>query len=131
MNKVYSLGYDNVFISNLKKFIFDNDIMLVDVRYSPTSYSIYWRKKFLQTTFSKNYIHLKELGNVNYRDESEFKINDIEKGMSKLLSMIKDHNVVIMCVCSDINTCHRQIISDELESFDIKCEEVLCLDGLI
>lgn len=120
----YSLGYNNIKISNLKEFMKDNDTILVDIRYNPKSFSIFWNKKYLQNHFNDRYIHLKNLGNLNYKNGKTFKILDLNKGIKELIKIINKYNVIIMCACSDVNKCHRSIIISELFKYEILVKEI-------
>ena len=114
----------NITLSDLKDFCDNKDIIIIDIRYSPYSkMRIFWNKDYLSGVFKDKYIHIKELGNMNYKGK-EIKINDLDTGLSKIKSFISK-DVILLCSCKDYNKCHRKIISEEIsKKFSVNSQEI-------
>jgi uncharacterized protein (DUF488 family) len=124
---IYTVGYNNVTRKNLVSELEELNSILVDIRYSPYSYSPFWQKKELENILGVKYIHIQELGNINYKNSKEIEISDLKKGMEKLEELIKENvNFCLMCSCQDFSSCHRKIVSQEIKNrFNIETTEIL------
>ena len=80
-------------------------------------------KYLLSGIFENKYIHIKELGNVNYKGK-EIKICDLDAGLSKIENLI-NKDIILLCSCKDYNKCHRKIISEEIsKKFSVNAKEI-------
>jgi uncharacterized protein (DUF488 family) len=121
---IYSVGYMNITLSDLKTFSESSDAVVVDIRYQPYSkMRVFWNKDYLSSIFGERYIHIKELGNVNYKSK-DIKIYNINSGLEQLGS-IMDKNIILFCSCKDYNKCHRKNISEAIaDRFSVDVEEI-------
>lgn len=113
--QLYDLGYSQIQDSDLLlQLIGKLDAIVIDVRFSPKSRGPQWRASNLQSQFGDRYIHIPELGNVNYKG-GPIKLLDEDSGLAKLNLMAQSSSLVLMCVCSNRDTCHRLTIVKEME----------------
>ena len=59
------------------------------------------------------YIHVRELGNVNYKG-GPVEIEDLEAGLCKLRAILERGPAILMCMCSNLRRCHRKVAADAL-----------------
>ena len=83
--------------------------VLIDLRYHPWVRNPEYRPDTFRracTDADMEYIHLRGLGNVNYRTGGEIKLYDPLE-IHRLEELLTDHKTVaVMCVCSSYPTCH-------------------------
>lgn len=116
MTTLYDFGYGAGFkLVELANFCESRNIMIADVRWSPSSRNPQYRKPFLEKTLGRNYIHLPKLGNTNFKG-SLIVIDDLFGGCDQLLKLLERSHVAIMCVCWKFDTCHRKLIVDHMKS---------------
>ena len=123
MINIYTAGYNAWSFYEFKTKIEElGNPLIVDVRYSPYSFNPFWTKKNLTKHFN-NYIHIKNLGNVNYKNGKPIKIYNLDKGCKQLLnSLCKDYDsCLLLCACEDVEECHRKVIVKKLETMTL-CE---------
>ena len=119
---LYTMGYNNFSFFEFRDKLKSLDAIVIDVRFSPNSYSSFWGKDYLKDLFGDSYIHIKELGNKNYSDKSlEFDIPGLENGSKKVIELLEmGFDCILMCSCSDYNKCHRKIVAEYI------CEKTNC-----
>jgi len=121
---LYDLGYSNFGSSDpVLHAIRILGAILVDVRYLPHSQDAQWDGIVLSQQLGSRYVHVKDLGNVNYRGSGNV-IQNLEKGMKTVEKMLADSPAVLMCVCGDRSNCHRMIPIREFEKMGIVCAEL-------
>ncbi len=101
----------------LLRFSEEKNALIVDTRLSAQSKNETWRKDNLIRVFGENYFHLPEWGNLNYKDlEEPIVINKFDEGLKLLLPYFySNRNIVLMCVCKKLETCHRFVLSERLK----------------
>ena len=118
-NKImlYTVGYNNFSFFEFRDKIKSLGVIIIDIRYSPNSYSTFWNKQYLEDIFGNSYIHLPELGNKNYKNpEKEFDIVDIEAGANKVIEyMDLGFNCILLCACGDVDKCHRKLVAEKIK----------------
>ena len=121
MKNIYTVGYKAWSFYEFKTKVEElGDIPVIDVRYSPYSFNPFWTKKNLKKHF-KSYIHIRNLGNVNYKNGKPIKIYNLDKGCKQLLEKIGDNNCLLLCACEDFDKCHRKVIVETLQTM-ILCD---------
>ena len=108
-NTVYTLGYlQRGSMERLRKLVADNVIVL-DIRYSPRSAWPHWSRKQLAERFRGSYLHVPELGNVNYRSpDLPIKLRDEDFGVWAVRFWLeKGYDVCLLCACVEVSACHR------------------------
>jgi len=121
MKNLYDLGYPEIKkLEKLISLVSTLDAVLVDVRFSPNSRDPQWREKAIEEKLAERYIHLKALGNKNYK-EGPIEFVDLQGGLTTLANLLQSKNVIIMCACWDRAICHRVKITEVFEKeFDQK-----------
>ena len=116
--KVYTFGYGGRSVDELLELAEQLDAVIFDVRYSPRSRAPQWNRSHLQAVFGESYRHLRDFGNVNYRG-GPIQIVDYEAGKAAIEAC--NRNVILMCVCKDVHTCHRTFLAQRLkqEGFEV------------
>lgn len=117
MNTLFTAGYTGLKPEELAKAIEHYDAVLVDVRISPYSRNPMWSGINLSRRFVERYVHIRALGNVNYRNpELGIKLVDPDDGCFRLVQLLKQRSVILLCACPDYHTCHRSTAAAEMES---------------
>ena len=104
---LYDLGYQEVTkLETIEKVVKALGAVLVDVRFSPASRNASFRKEYLQKKLGSGYLHVPDLGNSNYRG-GEIKFVNIDAGANKIIEILKNRPVILMCACWKRTECHR------------------------
>lgn len=115
-NKVYHFGYQGHKPEDLLAECRRLGAILLDIRYAPYSrWQAGWQRKSLQLLFGPDYLHVPQLGNINYKNGLPIEIADMEAGLSIVFEQLKSRPVVLMCVCREFERCHRRLVAEELE----------------
>jgi len=91
---------------------------LVDIRFSPRSRLWVWNKSALQAIYCpagdhlSRYVHLKELGNVNFKDpklpivlyQPAIPVQALTEALSAGCSFL------LLCACKNYETCHGKVV---------------------
>lgn len=112
MHKLYDLGYQTIKDPAILAQVVEKlDAVVFDVRWSPRSRDYRWNNSALQSLLSQRYLHVQELGNVNYRDWSApVQISHLPYGLKQIAIALEANPVILMCACRDRSTCHRLVI---------------------
>jgi uncharacterized protein (DUF488 family) len=113
-SKVYTIGYSGRTPNELLEIVERLGAQLVDVRYSPASRMPQWSGLRLRQLFGERYTHLRQFGNVNYKNGGPIQLVDYASGKVYLDAL--DRPAVLMCVCSDPAICHRTTIANLLRA---------------
>jgi uncharacterized protein (DUF488 family) len=123
MHTVYTVGYDGWTLEGLAARVEALGALLVDVRFDPWSPEREWRKATLQRRFGEGYTHCKALGNVNYRTSGPIELVEPEAALPVLRDWLQQHAVILMCVCEDVEICHRKVaveyLAERLDGLEI------------
>lgn len=117
MKKLYDLGYQTIkeprgFLEAIAAL----EAVVIDTRFNPHSRNPAWNKITLQRKLIERYVHVQELGNVNYQEWSaEIQIKDLEAGLRYIEHHLLTNNVILLCACKDRNSCHRKVIANACE----------------
>lgn len=123
MIEIYSFGYKNQRFSPFAEKLQEHKInAVIDTRFNPNCYDAFWQKKGLESTlplYRVEYLHFKDLGNKNYYDHNlPIEIKDLKLGLQELNQTLKFRGIskiCLLCTCSNIKTCHNNMIIKELE----------------
>jgi uncharacterized protein (DUF488 family) len=123
MHTLYTVGYDGWTLEGLAARVESLGALLVDVRFNPSSPEAEWRKATLQRRFGEGYTHCKALGNVNYRTGGPIKLVEPEVALPALREWLEQRPVILMCVCEDVEMCHRKVatryMAERLDGLEI------------
>lgn len=131
MNKLYTIGYQKLRgVYALLHLAVPLDATIVDIRYSPWSWDERWREEGLlqrlcDLSFGRlscRYVHIKELGNINYKTAgAPIEIWLSEVGIARLHEQLKHKPCLLLCQCPDRLSCHRSTVAGIAEKW-IGCE---------
>ncbi len=121
--KIYTFGYSKCDVQKLYAAIKEMDGVLVDVRIAARSRVPAWNKGRLQEVFGQRYVHVRNLGNLNYQSDGPVEIVNLELGLKEVLILAQRRPVVLMCICKELCNCHRETIADALRESGIETEE--------
>jgi PRTRC genetic system protein C len=115
---VYTFGSQGKSVADLKAHMASTGAMVVDIRYTHHDNDPAWDKANLSKVLpNQQYVHLPSLGNVNYRTPNgSIQIADIGIGISLITLPMARGPVILLCSCPQPETCHRQVVADELVS---------------
>lgn len=118
---IYTVGYSGIKVTDLKRAVEELDALIMDIRYSPMSRIPMWRRENLTATFGERYVHVRALGNVNYKG-GPISIVDYVAGRRAIEN--SNRTVILMCVCGHYATCHRAVVASLLRSDGFEVEEL-------
>jgi len=116
MNALYDFGYSGVDFDRFVRLATTLDAVVLDIRYRPYSRAPQWNKPVLARRLLERYIHLQELGNVNYKNGGPILISDLDKGLKALQHYLENNSVIILCSCARRKSCHRMTIVEAFEA---------------
>lgn len=127
MRNIYTLGYLNFLSSDFQKIVKDKDAYIVDIRFSNYSFMPFWTGNYLLRNFNNRYVHLKELGNKNYKNENlKIEIFDAENGIKRIKKLLERNDIILCCSCRDYSSCHRKIVSGIIkDKLGIETKEII------
>jgi len=118
---IYTVGYSGRTPAELATLVDQLGAVLVDIRYSPRSRDPRWAKSNVQKLVGA-YLHLRSLGNVNYRvPGAPAQLADLAAGAEVLRPILEQQPVILMCACRDVHSCHRREAAEWLAS-RLDCE---------
>jgi len=119
--KVYTFGYGGRSVDELLELAEQLDAVIFDVRYSPRSRAPQWNRNQLEAIFGESYCHVQAFGNANYRG-GPIQIVSYEAGKAAIEA--SERNVILMCVCKDVRSCHRTVIGERLRRDGFEVHEL-------
>lgn len=132
LNKLYTIGYQGLRgVYQLLNMVIPLDATIIDIRYSPWSRDERWTQESLLERLCRlqfgglatRYVHIKELGNVNYNRKGEpIEIWLPEVGIDRLTMQLEAKPCVLLCVCQDFERCHRSVVAELAERWIEGCE---------
>ena len=114
MKTLYTLGYSRLHPADILRTAERLDALIADIRISPRSRLPVWNQKPLQAAWGERYLHIPELGNRNYKGEygDGVVLDSPEQGANRVLSLLEQRPVILLCACFDWHTCHRREAAD-------------------
>lgn len=125
---LYTMGYTGMRPELILATAEHLSAMIVDIRYRPYSRAPMWNQGAMRRVWGSRYLHVPELGNVNYRNpergvefqDLRFGFNDVRAmltGLAFTSEFLRAHqrdpaqsglSVILMCACPDVLRCHRR-----------------------
>lgn len=106
---LYTLGYSGHQHEDVIKAIKAMGALLVDIRFAPYSrWQPIWNKKALEGALGADYVHLRALGNENYKGEGGIVLHQPAEGVGYVVNRLRERDVILLCACKEVGTCHRQ-----------------------
>lgn len=122
MNKLYTIGYHALRgVYALLDLAVPLDATIVDIRFSPWSQRSDWCEESLLRRLADlqfggikgRYVHIKELGNVNYnRPGLPIQLLHEEYGIGRLQMQLEVKPCILLCQCPDVEKCHRKVVAE-------------------
>jgi uncharacterized protein (DUF488 family) len=109
---LYTIGYTGAKPAQLVALVQQLGAVMVDTRYSLHSRVRQWTGMGLRELLGESYLHLRSLGNVNYKGDGPIKINQPEIGVPQVVALLAQQPVILLCVCANHHTCHRSVVAD-------------------
>lgn len=144
MPTVFTIGYEGSDIPRFISVLLAAGVdKLVDVRALPLSRKKGFSKKALQMHLESagiDYCHYRELGNpktgrdaarsgrvqlFNKIYRKQFSSPEAQERFEELIQMSFNENICLMCFENDAKTCHRDIITQEMEIRGFDCVNLL------
>ena len=122
INRIFATGYAEKDINDLKPLVESLGAILVDIRFSPYSEIMFWRRVYLKTLLGNKYLHIANLGNRNFKERDNISIQNLGLGIETLISL--NTNSILFCACAEAENCHRRAIVEELKKRGIETSEI-------
>lgn len=120
-NKIYTTGYSGKNVADLPVLLENLNAVLVDIRFTPQSQHLEWRRDYLKLLLKNKYRHVSAFGNRSEKDD-KITIHNFNLGLKVIESW--NENVVLICACEILEDCHRFVLMNELRKRDFEVEEV-------
>lgn len=104
---LYTLGYSGLTPADLRELAETRDLVVLDIRYSPRSRRPEWTRARLSALLGARYVHLPELGNLNYKGDGPIVLADPQEGVRRAAQYLAQGDALLLCACRDLATCHR------------------------
>lgn len=111
---IYTTGYGGKLPADLKRLVEESRAVLLDIRFCARSPAPRWRKGALASLLGDSYRHVRELGNSAYKERGRIEIADLDGGTAVVESY--ERAVILMCGCTDAESCHRRTVARHLEA---------------
>ncbi len=114
--KVYPVGYSmNGALQYVDRLMAQPQMLLIDTRFSPKSWSVDWRKESLREKYGNRYrLAGAYLGNLNFQG-GPIELADPDTGIQGLCRYLEEgYDLILLCQCQDYHRCHRKVIVDLL-----------------
>ena len=116
--KLFTYGYAGGKPEDLQSFLEETGALLVDIRMSPRSKMAQWTGQALRERFGTTYLHLPQLGNLNYANGGPIKLANPAQALDRLRPILAERSIILLCACYDWQRCHRltaaTFLADEL-----------------
>jgi hypothetical protein len=87
INRIYATGYLGRDIKDLKPLVESLFAILIDIRFAPYSQVMVWRQIYLKTLLGNKYLHIPNLGNLEFKKTGKISIQNLNLGIETLLSL--------------------------------------------
>lgn len=114
---LYTAGYTGVSPADLHTATVQLGAILADIRLSPFSRNSDYHKPALIERFNTAYVHIPQLGNLNYKNDlgDGIMLKDVERGTLEVAKLLRVQPVILLCACKHHTTCHRTTAAREME----------------
>jgi uncharacterized protein (DUF488 family) len=118
MKELLTIGYtEENAQERIDAFLVNERAMLVDIRLSARSrWNGHFGKGALEKRYKKQYVHIPEFGNVNYRPGDRGKGIELawpDLGLKQIMPLLRSgHSLMLLCACKDYEQCHRKVVYD-------------------
>ena len=108
MTTLYTIGYTGLLPAQILQFCesLEGTARIADIRDSPWSKHERWDFTSLTTNWGDRYRHVQSLGNMG-RHQGRFELRDPVRGVREIEDLLYDGDVILMCACEEVLSCHR------------------------
>lgn len=110
---IYTWGYSGHTPDELDKYLQAAGAQLLDIRLRPYSRQVGWGSDALKRRFGRLYRHLGSLGNRNYQG-GPILLDAPDVAVPIVRQILATRPVILLCVCWDVETCHRKVAAEYL-----------------
>jgi uncharacterized protein (DUF488 family) len=115
MNTLYTAGYTGTTPESILATAVNLNARIADIRIFPYSRVEHWIGRNLAAAWGQQYVHIRELGNRNYRNMHQgVMIFDLDTGCQQLAALLEGQPVIILCACENHVTCHRSTVAQAM-----------------
>jgi uncharacterized protein (DUF488 family) len=125
MSRIYTFGYLQRDVAELRDLADALDAIVIDVRESPQSRTEEWSGWSLKRALGERYLHVRGFGNLNYNNDGPIVLRDPEAGLSAVAPIIATKSVILLCMCPNAATCHRNVVAQTIAADTGLCVEHL------
>jgi uncharacterized protein (DUF488 family) len=112
---IFTIGYSGWKPQELASIAASLRAIVIDVRYSPRSRVPHWNQAALIRLLGDRYMHVPALGNRNYRTGGPISLANPDEGVAVVNAVMSaGHAVILMCMCKNVETCHRRVAAELL-----------------
>ncbi|MGH2481066.1 MAG: DUF488 domain-containing protein, partial [Ktedonobacteraceae bacterium] len=117
LRDIYHIGYRSPSaLEMIDQALEENpSLMIVDIRYTPTSRNPAWTQDTLQERYQNHYTWLRDLGNINHHADRPIQLADPNSGITQFMHLLQQHSLIILCGCPEYETCHRKHVIELYE----------------
>lgn len=115
-HSIYTAGYGAGWSpAQLRDLLYRLDAQLLDIRLKPWSKTEHWQRPALRAFLGPaRYLHCPALGNLNYANGGPIVLQAPDAGVAIVRRQLDIGDVVLLCGCRDVQTCHRTVAADLL-----------------
>lgn len=110
MHTIWTYGYSDSTLEQLRKIVRTTNAMLVDIRYrAASSHQVWQQTNIIDAVGGDKYWHCADLGNRNYRGNGPIHLDNPERALPRISALLEQQDVLLLCACpSDkLWLCHR------------------------
>jgi hypothetical protein len=112
---IYTAGYRGRTPEEVLSLARRLNAIVVDVRYRAQSRIRGFNKSELRRLLGERYLHVRALGNGNYKSCGPVKLLDADEGVRIVGGLLcEGRNVLLLCACKELDGCHRRDAADLL-----------------
>ena len=126
--RFYTAGYAGQSPEALNRIAGDLDAVVIDIRYNPVSRDPRWSFGALSAAVGVRYKHVPAWGNPNHHTGRTCAIADYIGGLSDMTTWSRlwlKENAILLCGCSDPETCHRTLLAQKLAAAGHEVSELV------
>lgn len=115
---LHPLGYHEPHAEEqLHHLMSDSGMLLIDIRYRARApYSRVWTKKALTAAYPERYLHMRDLGNINYQNpQLPIQLANPLRVLPQCVGLLQaGFSLVLLCACKEYEQCHRKMVYELL-----------------
>jgi hypothetical protein len=119
MFPIYTFGYANFTVEQLKAKALELNAKVVDTRYRAASRLPQWNMSALRVALEPvvYFPAGRWFGNVNYKNDGPIKLADPEPLREGTLATLKEQPIILLCQCWSWATCHRNEVAKLVQTW--------------